>query len=159
MIPSLLLGQIPNPQIRVCLQTQGHFESISIPGLNGEYGFCVYQSARLDSLGLISWVWERKSNLARDIFIANHAKKNCLQLGGQIILGEVLHTPESVQTLPICFFDDGSALDANSLELGPDSLINAQLLGVLKPYLSQPRLRNQIHIEKPKMHMMPITTK
>jgi hypothetical protein len=133
MLPALSLGQIANPQIRICLQTQGRFEVVQIPALRDLYGFCAYQSARMNSLALMSWVWERKSNLARDTFLANQSKRNCLQVGGRIVLGQIFTTVDTVQTLSFCFFNDGSALDTQSLALGPDSPSNALIFAALQP--------------------------
>ncbi|MFZ3229367.1 MAG: hypothetical protein WA160_04115 [Pseudobdellovibrio sp.] len=113
-----------NPQIRICNQFEGEF----LVAQNGDdqVGLCKLDSAIIGSLDLLSLSDAISSNYAQSIQIYEADIRSC-EPYGQIITIQLLQS----YPLDVCFFNDGSMIEINTLKSGIHSTKNIKLNKVL----------------------------
>jgi hypothetical protein len=99
-------GGIRNPQIRLCLQSQGQFAT-QVLGAD-EVGVCAYASSQIDTLSLIAWVEARSTQALaalQDESLMSSAE-NCEALGAQSF---------AAPNVELCLWADASMISSNTL--------------------------------------------
>jgi len=109
---SISSGGIRNPQMRLCWQSQGQFESWAFAA--NEWGFCAYANSRIDTLSLIAWVESRTTQALAtlaDEALASTAT-DCAAVGGRL---------ENVPSDDLCVWSDASAISSRALGSTPEA--------------------------------------
>lgn len=111
-VNSLAASGVRNPQMRLCWQSQGQFESWAFEA--NEWGFCAYSNSRIDTLSLVAWVESRSTQALltlADEALAS-AATNCAAMGGRLV---------SVPSDELCVWADASALSSRALGSTPEA--------------------------------------
>jgi len=112
-----------NPQIRACRLTEGTFHVVALE--EDQFGFCEYGSAMMDSYSIFDSILESTQSLAVEAFLDS---SECTEAQGYVARGTDLEG----KNFDICKFSDGSMIENETLEAGPQAGSNAQLMKALQ---------------------------
>ncbi len=113
-----------NPQQRACRLTGGLFHALNLD--SDQVGFCVYGSSMMDSMSIMQSAESGTVSQAVSAFQAG--SNSCESVGG--IQKDV--TDLENNSVRICGFADGSAIEVQTLANGPSSGQNSALEQALK---------------------------
>ncbi len=112
-----------NPLIHACNQTGGQFHALQIG--DDQVGFCKYGSALIDSLSVLDITSGQRTSTAAALALSEGS--DCADSGEFLAVQDL----EGI-AFSICRFDDGSAIEVNTLQSGANSSGNAKLVHALK---------------------------
>lgn len=112
-----------NPLMRACDLTDGEFHAVELE--NDQFGFCIYGSAMMDSFTILDQIFHSSKTLAAEAF---EDGLSCEEANGY----EVVGTDLEGLNFEICRFSDGSMIESETLQAGPQSVANTGLVKALQ---------------------------
>jgi hypothetical protein len=113
-----------NPQERACRLTGGLFHAVHMD--SDQVGFCAYGPAFMDSLSIMDMASLGKASAAVQAF--KMSPTSCDEVSGT----EKNVTDLEGDSFRVCAFDDLSAVEVQTLEMGPAAPENAALVKALQ---------------------------
>ena len=121
-----------NPQIRVCRNTSGQFQSLNVTEpKKDKVGFCKYDNALLDSISMIKLIhYDIISNAVKAFYNTKKITTNTCSDAGAI---EITSDNRNDYKISLCFFlEDLSYIEKATLTEGWNSNYNKNLVLILK---------------------------